>query len=85
MSEDLTGTKLVGRYRSGAPLETTGNQSKDPGLAYPALLAAANINNFRYADPAGAVVPLAAHIRKGNPRDEATDQGGLADLSLIHI
>ena len=83
MSEDLIGAKLVGRYKSGAPLETTGNQSKDPGRSYPALLAAANINNFRYADPAGAVVPLAAHIRKGNPRDEATDQGGLAD-TLTH-
>ena len=83
VSEDLAGAKIVGRYKSGAPLELTGNQSRDPGLVYPALLDAANINNFRYADPGGGAVPLAAHIRKGNPRDEATAQGGLPD-TLTH-
>ncbi len=83
ISQDLAGAKLVGRYKSGAPLETTGNQSKDPGPFYPSLLTAANINNFDYSDLGGSVVPLAAHIRKANPRDELTNSGGLAD-TLTH-
>jgi Dyp-type peroxidase family len=84
ISQDLAGAKLVGRYKSGAPLETTGDQSKDPGLRDPSLLTDANINNFTYAtDPNGSVVPLAAHVRKANPRDETTNHAGLAD-TLTH-
>ncbi|MGO9874047.1 MAG: Dyp-type peroxidase [Acidimicrobiia bacterium] len=83
ISQDLAGAKLVGRYKSGAPLETTGNQSKDPGLSNPSLLTAANINNFDYSADPGSVVPLASHIRKANPRDELTNPGGLAD-TLTH-
>jgi Dyp-type peroxidase family len=83
MSEDLAGAKLVGRYKSGVPLETTGNQATDPGRFYPSLLAGANVNNFTYTDPTGSVVPLAAHIRKANPRDQGTGQTDLAD-TLTH-
>lgn len=84
MSDDLAGAKLVGRYKSGAPLVTTGNQPTDPGLADPSLLTGANINNFTYAaDPSGSAAPLACHIRKANPRDESAHAGGLAD-TLTH-
>jgi len=84
ISQDLAGAKLVGRYKSGAPLELTGDQSKDPGVTNPSLLADATINNFSYAtDRDGIVVPLAAHIRKANPRDETTNAAGFAD-TLTH-
>jgi len=84
ISDDLAGAKLVGRYKSGAPIETTGDQPTDPGLTDPSLLTDAKINNFTYgADPSGSVVPLAAHIRKANPRDESANPGGLAD-TLTH-
>ena len=84
MSEELTGAKFVGRYKTGAPLAKTGNVSKDPGLTNLSLLTDANINNFKYGpDPNGSVVPLAAHIRKVNPRNETSNPGGLAD-TLTH-
>lgn len=35
MSEELAGAKIVGRYKSGAPLIATGAQASDPGLADP--------------------------------------------------
>ena len=80
LSNDLTAAKLVGRYESGAPLELTGDLSKDPGYANPSLLADANVNNFKYStDRDGIVVPLAAHIRKTNPRNGATDSGSFPD------
>jgi Dyp-type peroxidase family len=84
VSLDLASAKLVGRYKSGAPLESTGNQAKDPGLSNPSWLTDANINNFGYSgDTSGKTVPFAAHIRKANPRDAPTDHGGLAD-TLTH-
>ena len=83
ISEELAGAKCVGRFQSGAPLEKAGNVSKDPGIADPSLLTDANINNFEYHADGGSVVPLAAHIRKANPRDEASNPGGLAE-TLTH-
>jgi len=86
ISLDLASAKLVGRYKSGAPLESTGDQAKDPGLTNPTWLTDANINNFTYgADPSGKSVPFAAHIRKANPRDAPTDRGGLADTLTRRI
>lgn len=77
MCPDLLIAKLVGRYKSGAPLERTHGQPQtvDPAAADPSLqdsnvLRDANINDFDYAsDPQGALVPGGAHIRKTNPRD----------------
>jgi Dyp-type peroxidase family len=71
--------KLVGRYKSGAPLERTNDQAStldpstgDPSAADPSILDDSRINNFGYAaDADGALVPRAAHIRKTNPRDQA--------------
>ncbi len=82
ISSDLLGAKIVGRYRSGAPLEALKFQAgigeyqppmTDPGIAKPATANNDSINNdFEYADDdQGEIVPLAAHIRKAYPRDQS--------------
>jgi Dyp-type peroxidase family len=83
----LAGAKLLGRYRSGCPLEHTASepadldpQLADPSAGDPSLLAEPQVNDFDYdADPDGALVPRAAHIRKVNPRREAAPGGIAAD------
>jgi Dyp-type peroxidase family len=68
---DLLGAKLVGRYRSGAPLVGAGNATQDPGTTKPDVLEKHRINAFGYStDPDGTQVPRAAHIRKAYPRDQ---------------
>ena len=86
-SIDLTGAKLVGRYKSGAPIEQRKFQpgpytppSTDPGdpdHGNPALGNSNDLNNnFEFGeDPQGAFCPLAGHIRKAYPRDEVTSAG----------
>lgn len=71
-SEDLLGAKLVGRYRSGAPLEGANNDQADPALADASTVEDQHINAFDYQqnDPDGTQVPRAAHIRKAYPRDQ---------------
>jgi len=76
---DLMGAKLVGRYKTGCPLEIRKFQTApvsptDPGLTDPALADSDTLNNnFEFGDdPQGATCPLAAHIRKAYPRDEQT-------------
>jgi Dyp-type peroxidase family len=80
-SVDLMGAKLVGRYKSGCPLERREFQSEpfvvsptDPGIANPALANDDTLNNnFEFGDDAdGTICPRAAHIRKTYPRDEQT-------------
>jgi Dyp-type peroxidase family len=75
----LLGAKLVGRWRSGAPLERTRNaptsldpSASDPSITHPSILSDHHINDFDYApdDEDGHLVPRAAHIRKVNPRSE---------------
>ncbi|HEV3259896.1 MAG TPA: hypothetical protein VG013_23715, partial [Gemmataceae bacterium] len=64
--QELIAAKLMGRWRSGAPLVLA--QAKDD----PALGADPQRNNdFNYAkmDPYGYAVPLGSHIRRMNPRD----------------
>lgn len=90
-STDLTGAKLVGRYKSGAPIERRRFQpgpyippSTDPSdanLGNPALGKSNTLNNnFEFGDdPDGAICPLAAHIRKAYPRDEVTPAGAPED------
>src|SRR6266498_439868 len=54
--------KLIGRWRSGAPLVETPFED-DPSKA--------RNNNFDYADdPQGHECPFSAHIRVSNPRDQ---------------
>jgi len=87
-SEDLAGAKIVGRYKSGAPLALTGEQDTDPGLTDLAICSDEQINDFEFVeggDPEGDLVPLAAHIRKTYPRDHPTDDGGEADTQRHRI
>ena len=64
--EELLAAKLVGRWRSGAPLVLAPDQD-DPELgADPS-----RNNDFRYrdADERGLRCPVGSHIRRMNPRD----------------
>jgi Dyp-type peroxidase family len=63
--EELIAAKMVGRWRSGAPLALT------PEHDDPTLGADANRNNdFSYSDDMGGLkCPFSAHIRRVNPRD----------------
>ena len=62
----FVGAKMVGRWRSGAPL-TVCPFADDPELAREPN----KINDFAYAapDPHGFGCPVGAHIRRANPRD----------------
>jgi Dyp-type peroxidase family len=64
-SEELLAAKMVGRWRSGAPL-TLAPERDDPELgANPA-----RNNDFDFSkDPRGLMCPHAAHMRRLNPRD----------------
>jgi Dyp-type peroxidase family len=68
---DLLGAKLLGRYRSGAPLVGAEDATEDPGTTKSGALEKDRINDFGYSmDPQGMQVPRAAHIRKAYPRDQ---------------
>ena len=68
--QELMAAKLMGRWRSGAPL-VLAPQKDDPALAADPQ----RNNDFNYGkmDPHGYVVPLGAHIRRMNPRDTAVN------------
>jgi len=63
---EFVGAKMVGRWRSGAPLAVC-PFADDPEMAKKPD----EINNFVYAvgDPDGFGCPAGAHIRRANPRD----------------
>src|SRR5215475_3446794 len=71
--------KLVGRWRSGAPLTLA------PDVDNPVLGADPQRNNdFNYAnDPHGRQVPFGCHIRRMNPRD--TPLTRLTDVNLHRL
>jgi deferrochelatase/peroxidase EfeB len=71
--------KLVGRWRSGAPLTLA------PDADNPVLGADPQRNNdFNYAnDPRGRQVPFGSHIRRMNPRD--TELARLTDVNVHRI
>src|SRR6478736_4748709 len=64
--QELVAAKLMGRWRSGAPL-VLAPEKDDPALGADAQ----RNNDFNYAkmDPQGYAVPLGSHIRRMNPRD----------------
>ncbi len=68
--QELLAAKLMGRWRSGAPL-VLAPERDDPTLGADYQ----RNNNFNYAkmDPQGYAVPLGAHIRRMNPRDTAVN------------
>src|ERR1044071_250653 len=76
---ELIAAKLVGRWRSGAPLTLA------PDVDDPALGADPQRNNdFDYAhDPHGRKVPFGSHIRRMNPRD--TELSRLTDVNIHRI
>ena len=62
---ELLAAKLVGRWRSGAPLTLAPTQD-DPELGADPM----RNNDFTYADDQrGLQVPLGSHMRRMNPRD----------------
>ncbi|MFL6229190.1 MAG: Dyp-type peroxidase, partial [Pyrinomonadaceae bacterium] len=74
--EELTAAKMMGRWRSGAPLALC------PLHDDPALGADPQRNNdfmFREDDPAGFKTPCGSHIRRSNPRDAQ-----IAGMARIH-
>jgi len=66
--QELIAAKLMGRWRSGAPL-TLAPEKDDPALG--ADPQRNNDFNYKQMDPHGYAVPLGSHIRRMNPRDTA--------------
>ncbi len=76
---ELLAAKLVGRWRSGAPL-TLAPTKDDPSLGEDPQ----RNNDFIYAnDPRGDQVPLGCHMRRMNPRD--TKMSVLTDVNIHRI
>jgi Dyp-type peroxidase family len=76
---ELLAAKLVGRWRSGAPL-TLAPVNDDPALGADPH----RNNDFTYAaDPHGRQVPFGSHMRRMNPRD--TTMAQLADVNVHRI
>jgi Dyp-type peroxidase family len=76
---ELLAAKLVGRWRSGAPLALAADHD-DPTLGDDP----SRNNNFTYArDPRGLQTPLSSHIRRVNPRD--TKLAILSDVNIRRI
>ena len=68
--QELLAAKLMGRWRSGAPLVLAPDKD-DPALG--ADPQRNNDFNYRQQDPLGYAVPLGSHIRRMNPRDTAAN------------
>jgi Dyp-type peroxidase family len=76
---ELVAAKLVGRWRSGAPL-TLAPDKDNPALGADPQ----RNNNFDYAnDPHGRQVPFGSHIRRMNPRD--TELTRLTDVNIHRL
>ncbi|MGQ4615727.1 Dyp-type peroxidase [Nocardia sp. R7R-8] len=68
--QELLAAKLMGRWRSGAPLVLAPEQD-DPELG--ADMRRNNDFNYKQMDPYGYAAPLGSHIRRLNPRDTAVN------------
>ena len=68
--QEWVAAKLMGRWRSGAPLVLTPDKD-DPSLG--ADYSRNNDFNFKTMDPHGYGCPLGSHIRRMNPRDTAAN------------
>ncbi|MFZ3331388.1 MAG: hypothetical protein WA197_12210 [Candidatus Acidiferrales bacterium] len=66
--QELIAAKLMGRWRSGAPL-VLAPQKDDPALG--ADMQRTNDFNYGTMDPYGYGCPVGSHIRRMNPRDTA--------------
>jgi Dyp-type peroxidase family len=67
-AEELLAAKIMGRWRSGAPLALT-PEHDDPALGADA--ARSNAFLYREDDATGYKTPLGSHARRTNPRDSA--------------
>jgi Dyp-type peroxidase family len=68
--QELLAAKLMGRWRSGAPLGLAPDRD-DPALG--ADMQRNNDFNYKQMDPHGYAVPLGSHCRRMNPRDTAAN------------
>jgi Dyp-type peroxidase family len=68
--QELLAAKLMGRWRSGAPLVLS-PEKDDPALG--ANDKRNNDFNYKEMDPHGYAVPLGSHARRMNPRDTAAN------------
>ncbi|HXV20186.1 MAG TPA: hypothetical protein VD811_04225 [Desulfuromonadales bacterium] len=68
--QELVAAKLMGRWRSGAPLVLAPDKD-DPELG--ADPQRNNDFNYKEMDPFGYAVPLGSHMRRMNPRDTAAN------------
>ena len=68
--QEWVAAKLMGRWRSGAPLVLSPNKD-DPELG--GDMKRTNDFNYEKMDPYGYGCPLGAHIRRMNPRDTAAN------------
>ena len=66
--QELIAAKLMGRWRSGAPLVLAPEQD-DPALG--SDMQRNNDFNYKQMDPHGYAMPLGSHCRRMNPRDTA--------------
>ena len=66
--QEFIAAKLMGRWRSGAPL-VLAPEKDDPVLG--ADMHRNNDFNYKKMDPLGYAVPLGSHCRRMNPRDTA--------------
>ncbi|WP_184548019.1 Dyp-type peroxidase [Mucilaginibacter sp. FT3.2] len=75
--QDKLAAKMVGRWKSGAPL------AEYPD-ADPAPTGTNEENNFGFAanDQSGAKCPIGAHIRRTNPRDSLFDDPKMSTLTV---
>ncbi|MDQ6942287.1 MAG: Dyp-type peroxidase [Candidatus Eremiobacteraeota bacterium] len=73
---ELLAAKIVGRWKSGAPLVLAPDKDPDPD-ADPEKMPT---DAFGYAsDPKGLACPFGAHIRRSNPRDGMLTSGTAAE------
>jgi Dyp-type peroxidase family len=68
--QELAAAKLMGRWRSGAPLVLAPDKD-DPALGADPLRN--NNFNYKHQDLQGYAAPLGSHIRRMNPRDTAAN------------
>jgi Dyp-type peroxidase family len=68
--QEFVAAKLMGRWRSGAPLALA-PEKDDPELG--ADLQRNNDFNYKQMDPYGYATPLGTHMRRMNPRDTAAN------------
>jgi Dyp-type peroxidase family len=68
--QELLAAKLMGRWRSGAPL-VLAPEHDDPELGADPMRN--NDFNYKTMDPHGYAVPLGSHARRLNPRDTAVN------------